>query len=307
MNPGLETGATMPSANVVSPNEGRTMHLLSNGVPIPFERFAKMTDSSALIDDPLALREQFDRDGYVYLRGVVDREQVLRLRATYFSMFDSAYLKEGTTPADGVYSGHTPTGLPGHGVAGHPAHTLVRTKEFAEFVSDPALARVAKTLLQAEVFQLPRQILRHFHKDSHMSSRAHTDFVYMDRGSGTIVTMWLPIGDCPVQSGGLVYLEGSHKIPQADLDVLKAVNTDRPGDNRPISHDLGWTADKLGGRWLYSDFEAGDVAIHSPYLVHASLDTTTDAMRMSADIRFLPTSVEPDPRWLTPWSGDDGN
>jgi len=119
--------------------------------------------------------------------------------------------------------------------------------------------------------------------------------------------MWLPIGDCPVAAGGLVYLEGSQHIPSADLDVLKSVRTDRPGDPRPISNDLGWTADQLGGRWLYADYQAGDVAIHSPHLVHASLDTTTDAMRMSADIRFLPTSVEPDPRWLTPWSGDDGN
>ena len=288
-------------------HEGRTMHLLSNGVPIPFERFAPMRESSALIDDPEAMREQFQKDGYVYLKGVVDRDQVMALRAKYFSMFDSSYLQEGTTPEQGIFSGKLPAGLPGHGVAGHPAHTLVRTKEFADFVSNPALARVAKVLLQAEVFQLPRQILRHFHKDSHMSSRAHTDFVYMDRGSENIVTMWLPIGDCPVESGGLVYLEGSATIPQSDLSVLKSVRTDRPGDARPISHDLGWTADQLGGNWLYANYEAGDIAVHSPHLVHASLDTTTDAMRMSADIRFLPTTVEPDPRWLTPWSGDDGN
>ena len=63
----------------------------------------------------------------------------------------------------------------------------------------------------------------------------------------------------------------------------------------------------LGGRWLYADYKAGDVAIHSPHIVHASLDTQTDMMRMSVDIRFLPTSVEPDPRWLTKWAGDDGN
>ena len=33
------------------------MHLMSNGVPIPFERFAPMRDSSALIDDPDGLLE----------------------------------------------------------------------------------------------------------------------------------------------------------------------------------------------------------------------------------------------------------
>jgi len=283
------------------------MHLMSNGVPIPMERFAPMRDSSGLIDDPKALREQFQQDGYVYLRGVLDRDEVMRLRGRYFAMFDPAYLKDGTAPTDGIFSGQVPVGLPPHGVAGHPAHALVRDEAFAQFVADPKLAGLATALLDAEVRQLPRQILRHFHRGSNLASRAHTDYVYMDRGSASIVTMWLPIGDCPVAAGGLVYLEGSQHIPPADLDVLKSVRTDRPGDPRPISNDLGWTADKLGGRWLYADYQAGDVAIHSPHLVHASLDTTTDAMRMSADIRFLPTSVEPDPRWLTPWSGDDGN
>jgi ectoine hydroxylase-related dioxygenase (phytanoyl-CoA dioxygenase family) len=283
------------------------MHLMSNGVPIPFERFAPMRDSSALIDDPEGLREQFRQDGYVYLRRVIDRDEVINLRGEYFSMFEPSYLKDGTSPEEGVFSGQVPFGTPAHGVAGHPAHTLVRSENFARFVGNQKLAQLATALLGAEVFQLPRQILRHFHRGSNLASRAHTDFVYMDRGSASIVTMWLPIGDCPVASGGLVYLEGSQSIPQADLDVLKGVRNDRSGDLRPISNDLAWTADQLGGRWLYADYQAGDVAIHSPHLVHASLDTTTDAMRMSADIRFLPTSVEPDPRWLTPWSGDDGN
>jgi hypothetical protein len=28
---------------------------------------------------------------------------------------------------------------------------------------------------------------------------------------------------------------------------------------------------------------------------------------MSADLRFAPITVEPDPRWLQPWAGNDGN
>jgi ectoine hydroxylase-related dioxygenase (phytanoyl-CoA dioxygenase family) len=283
------------------------MHLMSNGVPIPFERFAPMRDSSALLDDPAVLRQQFRQDGYVFLRGVLDRDKVMALRGRYFSMFDTAYLKDGTSTEAGVFSGEVPVDLPQHGVVGHPAYDLVRDPQFAEFVGDPKLAQLATALLDADVAQLPRQIVRHFHRGSNLASRAHTDYVYMDRGSASIVTMWLPIGDCPIAAGGLVYLEGSHTIAQADLDVLKSVRTDRPGDTRPISNDLGWTADKLGGRWLYADYRAGDVAVHSPHLVHASLDTTTDEMRMSADIRFLPTSVEPDPRWLTRWAGNDGN
>jgi hypothetical protein len=41
--------------------------------------------------------------------------------------------------------------------------------------------------------------------------------------------------------------------------------------------------------------------------VHASLDTTTDAMRLSADLRFLRRGQPADARWLVAWAGDDGN
>ncbi len=285
------------------------MQVLSNGVPVPTdsEHFAPMRDSTALLDDPAKLREQFQQDGYVYLRGVLDRPKVMALRAHYFDMFDETYFKPGTSRQDGEWSGVIPDGQLRHGVAGHPAHTLVRSSAFADFAASRELEAVARMLLNDdEVRQLPRQIVRHFNKGP-VSSRAHTDYDYMDKGSASIITMWLPIGDCPVQSGGLTYLEGSHTIPKSNLDVLKAKRTDRPDDTRPISHDLGWTATQLGGRWLYADYAAGDVAIHSPHLVHASLDTQTDMMRMSVDIRFLPKSVEPDPRWLKPWAGDDGN
>jgi hypothetical protein len=66
-------------------------------------------------------------------------------------------------------------------------------------------------------------------------------------------------------------------------------------------------SEELDRRWLWTDYRAGDVAIHSPHVVHASLDTTTETMRMSADVRFLRRGEPADPRWQQPWAGDDGN
>ncbi len=280
------------------------MRLTSNGVALATPPNPMRTSTP---NDPQALRENFHRDGYVLLRQVLDRDSVIALRGAYFSMFEPSYLAEGTVPQEGIWSGEVPYGLPSHGYPGHPAHTFVRSKVFADFVSDERLLKVAELLLgDVEAMRLPRQIVRHFHRGA-SASRAHTDFDYLDRGSDQILTMWIPIGDCPAQTGGLAYLEGSHRLPKERLEVLKSRRTDRPGDPRPISHDLSWTQQHLGGRWLYADFTAGDVAIHSPHLVHATFDNATEAMRMSADIRFVPITVEPDPRWLRPWSGDDGN
>ncbi|HEX6352624.1 phytanoyl-CoA dioxygenase family protein [Actinophytocola sp.] len=267
-----------------------TSTVSSNGAELPFtaELFAPMRDSTALVADPAALRARLRADGYLLLRGVLDRAAVLRLRQSYLDTF----------PADSEP-------LPAYGVAGHPAHDFVRSAEFAEFVDQQALADLAATLLDGPAHRLPRAILRHFHGGTRQSSRAHTDFDYMDQGSDDLITMWLPAGDCTPQGGGLVYLDGSCDIEPERLAELRAV-TDRTHDSRPLSHDLGWVARKLGRRWLWTDYRAGDVAIHTPHLVHAALDTTTPTARVSVDVRFLRDGARVDKRWTRPWSADDG-
>ena len=281
--------------------------LTSNGVPVSADptQLAPMRDSTALLDRPAELRDRFDEDGYVLLRSVLDRERVLDLRARYFAAFDPVLLAPGTAPQDGVFSGTRPADLPDYGTAGHPAYELVRSVEFDAFTSDPALRNVAEALLDGDVELLPRRIVRHFDQLSGKASRAHVDYDYMDHGSDRVVTAWIPIGDCPVECGGLVYLEGSHAVPRDQLDELRQY-TDRPDDARPISNDLERTAQALGGRWLWADYRAGDVALHSPHTVHASLDDRSDVMRLSADVRFRRRDTAQDERWNNAWSADDG-
>jgi hypothetical protein len=281
--------------------------LTSNGLPIPFteELLAPLPDSTDRLGEPEALQAVLREQSVVLLRGLLDPAEVWRLRGEYFSLFPESYLEPGTEPADGIFSGVAVDGLPPHGMPGHPAYDFVRGDTFARFVERQPLRDLAGILLGGQVKRLPRVILRHFDHQSGRSSRAHTDYAYMDRGSTSVVTMWLPIGDCPVESGGLVYLEGSHRIPPDRLSDARKV-TDRPGDERPISHDLAWVARELDRPWLWADYRAGDVVVHSPHIVHASLDTSTKAMRMSVDIRFVAAQDTPDDRWLRPWSADDG-
>ncbi|MEV0122509.1 phytanoyl-CoA dioxygenase family protein [Streptomyces sp. NPDC050703] len=285
------------------------MNLSSNGVPVPFtpELFGPLRPSADLLParDPAALRRRLHGDGYLYLPGLLDRADVLRLRGRYFSLFPPGLLAEGSEPEDGVFSGRVPQGVPEYGVAGHPAYAFVRSAPFDDFVGDPALTALASRLLGAEARMLPRRILRHFHRGTRRASRAHTDFDYMDEGSPRVVTFWIPVGDCPPRTGALVYLEGSHRLPPAEYEPLRGI-TDRPDDRRQICHDLELTAKALGRRWLWADFAAGDVLVHLPRIIHASLDTTTDAMRLSVDVRFVRADDTPDPRWLRPWSADDG-
>jgi len=279
----------------------------SNGVPVEFtERyFAPMRDSTDLLQQPDLLRERYREDGYVLLRQVLDPAEVMRARAEYFSAFPQEYFKAGTQPGDGVFSGTPMAGLPEYGVRGHPAYDFVRSPAYEAFAAQPALAAVATAILGGEVQLIRRKVLRHYDRASGQASRAHVDRAYQVVPEGDVVTLWLPLGDCPLDTGGLIYLSGSHRQTARPVDAASPV-TDRPDDPRPFSHDLAWTARELGGRWLWTDFRAGDVAAHCPDLVHASLDTVSDAMRLSTDIRFQRTQAPVDPRWTVDWAADDG-
>lgn len=274
-------------------------------IPFDEQAFATQRDVTRWRDDIELVRQQFRDEGYVLIRGALDREAVLDLRADYFARFDPVMLAAGTTPRDGVFSGVIPAGLADYGTAGHPAYDFVRSEEFDAFTRSADLRKIAETVLGGTAELLPRRILRHFDRATPRASRAHVDFDYMDHGSDRVVTAWIPLGDCPIECGGLVYLERSHTIPRAELEQLRD-HTDRPHDRRPISNDLSVTARVLGGRWLWADYRAGDVALHSPHTVHASLDNTSDVMRLSADIRFRRRDAQADERWSGDWSADDG-
>lgn len=282
--------------------------ITSNGRPLPptpdYLVPARATDPA--LADPATLRRRYEEDGFLWLRGVLPAGRVRQLRGRYFSAFPPGYLAPGTAPEDGVFSGRRPEGLPNHGVEGHPAHAFVRSAPFLEFVAAPELRAVAETLLGGPCRQLPRRILRHFDRSAPVASRAHADYSYLDRGTDRVVTLWIPLGDCPLETGGLVYQAGSHRLGADHVAALRRRN-DRPGDSRPLSHDLAWVAEQLGSPWSWADYRSGDVAAHGPSTIHASLDTHTEPMRASIDIRYVAEGQPVDPRWLREWAGDDGN
>jgi len=56
--------------------------------------------------------------------------------------------------------------------------------------------------------------------------------------------------------------------------------------------------ERLGGRWLTSDFRAGDLLTFSMFTVHCSLDNGSDQIRLSSDTRYQLASEPVDERWV---------
>lgn len=62
------------------------------------------------------------------------------------------------------------------------------------------------------------------------------------------------------------------------------------------------------GRWLVSDFEAGDVVFHDPYTIHGSSKNQDPQgrIRLSTDLRFYEEGGDIDKRWMKLWTPGDG-
>ncbi len=107
----------------------------------------------------------------------------------------------------------------------------------------------------------------------------HQDYYYV-RGSTELWTVWLPLGDCPTEQGGLAVLPGSRAwglLPHAG---------DGPGrQGAALSDDSVWAT---------SDYECGDVLMFHCLTVHRALDNMSpDRLRVSVDYRYQP-AVHPD-------------
>lgn len=141
----------------------------------------------------------------------------------------------------------------------------------------------------------------------------HYDQIFLRAAPPTSLTAWVPIGDIPPESGGLIYLENSVPIGLeiedeftklnanlSDEDRLSAFNVNMT-DRGNLSRDAGKFARERGEgrRWLIADYEAGDVAFHHPCMIHAS-GVNRDPMgriRLATDLRFADGAAPYDHRW----------
>ena len=139
---------------------------------------------------------------------------------------------------------------------------------------------------------------------------SHCDIVYMGRGTHSLYTAWVPLGETDFNLGGLMILEGSHgnerlrgTYGQRDVDQYCSNRPDDPA--RTASGLNGWLSDdpnhirrQLGGRWLTAEYNVGDVVIFSMHLVHGGMDNRSERLRLSSDSRYQLAGEPVDERWI---------
>lgn len=270
------------------------------------------TPASAPVD---SIRERLVADGYVWLRGFLERDAVLAFRRHVFSAFaDTGLVAAGSDPVDGICGADERPDLTRRRLM-----EIVRSAAFESFCLQPRLWRFMDQLMAGPSYLHKRKLLRHTRPGDHWATPAHYDLVYLRGGTNRIVTAWIPIGDVPVEMGGLCYLEGSDALGRRMEAEFLAASGDLPPEERVsaynramkaggmVSDDLPELAERTDSRWLVADYEAGDIMLHSPYMIHAAtMNTSRDnRIRLSTDIRYQNVRDEIDARWANHWALDD--
>jgi phytanoyl-CoA hydroxylase len=184
------------------------------------------------------LRRRYSEDGYVFLKGLLPREDVLKARQAYFEgLAPSGVLKPDTAPVEGIFN---PTNdkadFPGIG-AGAAAGNGKPGGETAEKFVDLALAAhyaewyketfckhpVLKDMIARltgwgdDTIGVRRSLLRN-NTPGNKAIGVHYDQIFLRHGEPTSVTAWVPMGDIDVTGGGLIYLENGERNVKSILN-----------------------------------------------------------------------------------------
>ena len=285
--------------------EGMPLSSVGHTLDTSEETFGELRESSYLLGDGESLRTRMEEDGYLYLRGFFRRPNVMAARKVIVDRLAAlGYLAPGSDPMEALKGEKDLSFLP----------------ELA--LNNPALDRLLYSGRMLDFYrEFFGEAVKHFDftwlrvMTPGQGTVPHCDMVYMGRGTREkLLTAWVPLGDAPLNVGGLMILENSHLKhemlrPYLERDVDTYCKNGRHAAdiesgkkgwewNGSLSKNPVSLQQKLGGRWLTTDYEAGDLLTFSMYCVHGSVDNKSDRIRISSDSRYQPASLPVDERWI---------
>ncbi|UNI22211.1 Phytanoyl-CoA dioxygenase [Purpureocillium takamizusanense] len=329
------------------------VHLRVNDGPLSPSSVSPLRASRP--SEPLsALRQRYASDGYLFLKGLLPRDDVLAARAAYFtSLAPTGVLKPGTRPVDGIFDaeGARAADFPGIGAgsvknARPGGSSSERSVAFTDaalrahtepwyagggggdaqeggFARHPALYDFVARFSGwgDDTLAVRRSLLRN-NTPGNRAIGVHYDQSFMRHGEPTSVTAWVPMGDVRLEGGGLIYLEGGEALgAQIEDDFAAKARAAGMSDEETRNAfnanmmSSGFLCDgpaefgrEHGRRWLVAAYEAGDVVLHSPHMIHASTinDDPDNRIRLGTDLRFVNSARPWDTRWSNHYTFDDG-
>ncbi len=301
----------LPSPPLQTQNSSELPRLTARGhaLNISAGRFGFLSPSTDALNDSTELQRRMKLEGYLYLPGFFDRELIVAARASLTNrLAEQGFLHPDRAPIDGI--AHPD---PEKRTAFKP-ELSENNEAIDRVVFGPEIFGLYKRFFGEAVRAFDFKWLRAIGPG--LGTPAHSDWVYMSRGTPNLLTCWIPYGDVPLEVGGLMILEKSH-LQAARIKNYLNVDVDSYCENRPRDAALakagkwthqGWLSDrsdtlpeKFQTRWLTArEWRMGDLLTFNMQMIHGSLDNTTDRIRLSSDTRYQRASEPADERWIGP-------
>jgi ectoine hydroxylase-related dioxygenase (phytanoyl-CoA dioxygenase family) len=252
------------------------MEVLNGAAVQPLE------DATALLGDPTALHAAVERDGYLFVRGVVPRERVACLRRLTLERAQTMSWLDPTAPIEQarVRSGVRVGDYQAPDWMALQAH-LQTSVELWDVGDTSSLHQVlTATFGRPSFLFLGMNTCRVVSPHPDLAARPHQDANYV-RTLGDFVTVWVPLGDCPVSLGPLAVWPGSHRRGLRPHQGVGIVDGGVVMDDEAV--------------WHSGDFAIGDALVLTRHVIHRSLpNTSTHTLRLSVDLRYGFTRADAD-------------
>ncbi len=246
--------------------------------------------SNDAIRDAEELRNRIREDGYLFFRRLHDPDMLRALRLEILGVLrDCGWIRSDAELFDGVadVSRRCAEGDVGYAEIYHHAYRL---ESFHRAGHWPSVVNVMEKIVGGEVLPHPNKIARlWFPQYVEHTTPVHQDFVHF-QGSYDTYTCWSPVGDCPIELGGLAVQPGSHKR-----------NTVFDHHFSLGAGSLTVDTDEHQGDWVTTDYEMGDALIFHSLTLHQALpNVTEDRLRVSLDNRYQALDVPIAEQMLAP-------
>jgi hypothetical protein len=234
----------------------------------------EFTDSTSILADGPALAARMRRDGYLFVRGLLPKDEVAAVRRQFLEQAARGGWLRADAPLEAGLAD------PAHACK-DPEPRYLETfipmwqlESLHRLKHHPNIVGLFERMFAAPCLVHPLLVARNIFPQTEsfdFTTGAHQDRIHI--GGGTSYACWVPLGDCPREKGSLIMAEGSHTEGIRDFTIATgAGGLETVGD--------------FAGQWVGSDFAMGDAVIFIDTIVHKALPNRTAELRQSFDARY---------------------
>lgn len=233
-------------------------------------------------------QEQFERDGFVVLRGFCTRAKAESVRDTFMAEAKDGPV-EGLSDAPGALSADDPLAKYPRMMHPHRHPEKAVGRVALEFLLDPALEPILHDLMGDE--PIAAQTMFYFKPPGARGQALHQDNFYLRVKPGTCLAAWLALDVTDAENGGMMVVPGSHRLEIAC-----------PEEADPsTSFTKDYVAVPEGMEAVHITMQPGDVLFFNGSLIHGSTpNTSANRFRRSLIAHYIPAACEEVGHWYRP-------